>query len=181
MIFWESFFHSLGTNLLKDEKALTALYTLSPGILCNITCSMALRNSSGTNEIPRLVVKIIGSKQVKCFIEEPEKYVRWDQLWLLCQKAFSKPSTLLSQHNSVFEPSVHCLLMQESCHPWCVYLLCRQREDQIQDSGPDVVDERMKKGLVQQTLQPHSRLPGLQAKLGIVPHGALDMVKEPKT
>ncbi|XP_044217172.1 uncharacterized protein C1orf87 [Thunnus albacares] len=34
---------------------------------------MAQRNTSGTNAIPRLVVKIIGGKQVKQFIEEPQE------------------------------------------------------------------------------------------------------------
>ncbi|XP_037625948.1 uncharacterized protein C1orf87 isoform X2 [Sebastes umbrosus] len=33
---------------------------------------MAQKNTSGANSIPRLVVKIIGSKQVKQFIEEPQ-------------------------------------------------------------------------------------------------------------
>ncbi|KAE8294582.1 putative protein C1orf87 [Larimichthys crocea] len=34
---------------------------------------MAQKNTSGANTIPRLVVKIIGSKQVKQFIEEPRE------------------------------------------------------------------------------------------------------------
>ncbi|XP_036970181.1 uncharacterized protein C1orf87 isoform X2 [Acanthopagrus latus] len=38
-----------------------------------ITCIMAQKNTSGANPIPRLVVKIVGSKQVKQFIEEPRQ------------------------------------------------------------------------------------------------------------
>ncbi|KAE8294586.1 hypothetical protein D5F01_LYC07540 [Larimichthys crocea] len=39
----------------------------------HITRIMAQKNTSGANTIPRLVVKIIGSKQVKQFIEEPRE------------------------------------------------------------------------------------------------------------
>ncbi|XP_071342623.1 uncharacterized protein C1orf87 isoform X2 [Trachinotus anak] len=37
---------------------------------------MAQKNTSGTNTAPRLVVKIIGSKQVKQFIEDPQEDTR---------------------------------------------------------------------------------------------------------
>ncbi|XP_056234410.1 uncharacterized protein C1orf87 isoform X1 [Seriola aureovittata] len=39
----------------------------------SITCIMAQKNTSGRNTVPRLVVKIVGGKQVKQFIEEPQE------------------------------------------------------------------------------------------------------------
>ncbi|KAK9519750.1 hypothetical protein VZT92_022459 [Zoarces viviparus] len=45
----------------------------SPGNPDHITCILAQKNTSGANSIPRLVVKIIGSKEVKQFIKEPQE------------------------------------------------------------------------------------------------------------
>ncbi|KAI3369108.1 hypothetical protein L3Q82_026074 [Scortum barcoo] len=51
---------------------LSVSLSLSPGSPDHIACIMAHKHPSGANTIPRLVVKIVGSKQVKQFIEEPQ-------------------------------------------------------------------------------------------------------------
>ncbi|TNN74677.1 hypothetical protein EYF80_014995 [Liparis tanakae] len=50
----------------------------------HVTFIMAQKHTSGANSIPRLVVRIAGSKQVEHFIEEPHEKVRLRMEMRLC-------------------------------------------------------------------------------------------------